>query len=372
MKTSGLYIHIPFCKAKCGYCDFNSYSGKGAYMESYFSALMREIEETARKYPQPVDTVYFGGGTPTFVPAELLCGALKRIKELFEQCSKCEISIECNPATIGYEGLKELREAGFNRLSIGLQSADNGCLKVLGRIHTFEDFAECFKNARLAGFENISLDLMYGLPEQTIADWKKTLECAVDFGTEHISCYSLKVEEGTPFSEIDLNLPDEDTVADMYEMAVEYLSKSGYDRYEISNFAKKGYESRHNLKYWKCDDFAGLGAGAFSCIEGARFSNEADICRYIEKIENSGTAEVERQELSDFDKMSEFVFLGLRLKDGIEEEEFIRRFNLNIDEVFGQPIEKYTKMGFLVREKGRICFSDKGFFVSNIILSDFV
>ncbi len=372
MKTLGLYIHIPFCKAKCGYCDFNSYAGKEEYMESYFSALMKEIEVAAKKYALPVDTIYFGGGTPTFVNTAYVCETLAKIRELFEQCSNCEVSIECNPGTIGYEGLKALSEAGFNRLSIGLQSADNNCLRALGRIHTFEEFGECFKNARTAGFENISLDLMYGLPQQTMTDWMKTLECAVNFGTEHISCYSLKIEEGTPFAQRELNLPDDDAVADMYELAVSFLGDKGYDRYEISNFAKSGCESRHNLKYWKCDDFIGLGAGAFSCAEGIRFSNVSDICEYIEKIREKGSAVETEDPLSDFDKISEFVFLGLRLKGGISEKEFKKRFNLNIDEIYGKQIEKYTKMGFLIREEENIRFSEKGFFVSNTILSDFV
>lgn len=372
MKTLGLYIHIPFCKAKCGYCDFNSYAGKEEYMESYFSALTKEIESVAKKYPLPVDTVYFGGGTPTFVDTRYTCDALGKIKELFEQCSDCEVSIECNPGTIGYEGLRKLHDAGFNRLSIGLQSADNRCLKSLGRIHTFEEFSECFENARRTGFGNVSLDLMYGLPDQTMDDWKRTLECAAKFGTEHISCYSLKVEEGTPFAKRKLNLPDDDMVADMYECAVDFLAENGYDRYEISNFSKRGFESRHNLKYWQCDDFVGLGAGAFSCAEGVRFSNVADLSEYIECIETTGSAIENKEVLSDFDKMSEFVFLGLRLKGGISEKEFEIRFKLNIDEIFGMQIEKYRKMGFLIRENGIIRFSDKGFFVSNTILSDFV
>ncbi len=372
MKTLGLYVHIPFCKAKCGYCDFNSYAGKEEYIQPYFSALLKEIEGVAEKYPLPVDTIYFGGGTPTFVDTSYICNALDKIKELFEQCSNCEISIECNPGTIDFDGLKKLREYGFNRLSIGLQSADNICLKELGRIHTFEDFSKCFKNARAAGFENISLDLMYGLPKQTMTDWKNTLNCAVEFGTEHISCYSLKIEEGTPFSKMDLDLPDDDAVADMYEAAVEFLGGQGYERYEISNFAKAGCESRHNLKYWKCDDFVGIGAGAFSCAEGVRFSNTLDICEYIDRVEKDSRAVAENEALTDFDKMSEFVFLGLRLKRGISETEFEKRFKLNIDEIFGAQIEKYQKMGFLIREKGVIRFSDKGFFVSNIILSDFV
>ncbi len=372
MKTLGLYIHIPFCKSKCGYCDFNSYAGKEGLIEPYFDALNREIELMSKKYTGAVDTIYFGGGTPTAVDAKYIRKVLDTIKNNFEQCSNMEITTECNPGTVGYNELCELYNGGINRLSIGLQSADNGCLKALGRIHTFEDFDKSFHNARKAGFNNISLDLMYGLPDQTMDNWTETLKSAIKFNPEHISAYALKIEEGTPFANVKLNLPDDDMVADMYEKVVQILGGGGYNRYEISNFAKVGFESHHNLKYWKCDDFIGFGAGAFSCADGVRFSNELDIEEYIEAIKKKASAEVYCEELSDFDKMSEFVFLGLRLENGISEKEFQNRFNLNIDEVFEKQIEKYTKTEFLIRENGQIRFSDKGFFVSNIILADFV
>ena len=371
MKTLGLYIHVPFCKSKCGYCDFNSYAGKEQRAEAYFSALKKEIK-AASEDDVAVDTIYFGGGTPTFVSPRYIAETIETAKEYFEQSSNVEITVECNPGTIDFKGLKELRSAGVNRLSIGLQSADNGCLGALGRIHSFEDFLQCFDAARRAGFENISLDLMYGLPEQTMKEWMHTLSCAVEVGAEHISCYSLKIEEGTPFAKKELQLPDDDAVADMYDACVEFLRREGYARYEISNFSKPGFESRHNLKYWECKDFLGFGAGAFSSVKGVRFSNVAEIEEYINCVERYGKARASEQALSDFDKMSEFVFLGLRLRDGISEEEFQKRFNLNIDEIFGKQIEKYTKMGFLVRRKGKICFSEKGFFVSNTILADFV
>ena len=372
MKTLGLYIHIPFCKSKCGYCDFNSYAGKEELIEPYFDALNKEIKLMAKTYKGTVDTIYFGGGTPTSVNPELICQVLENIKENFEQCSNIEITSECNPGTIGFNGLCELFNGGINRLSIGLQSADNGCLKTLGRIHTIEDFDNCFNNARKAGFNNISLDLMYGLPNQTMDNWTETLNSVIKFNPEHISAYALKIEEGTPFANANLNLPDDDLVADMYEYAAQFLSSQGHNRYEISNFAKDGFESRHNLKYWQCNDFLGFGAGAFSCADGFRFSNALDIEEYIDCIRNKKSAVVYREELSDFDKMSEFVFLGLRLENGISEKKFHNRFNLNIDEVFGSQIEKYTKTHFLIRENGQIRFSDKGFFVSNIILADFV
>ncbi len=372
MNNLGLYVHIPFCKAKCGYCDFNSYANKGGFVKPYFSALEKELSLSAERYPRSVDTLYFGGGTPTFVDAEFICQMVDLVKEKFEQCSNFEVTAECNPGTVGYEGLFSLRQAGVNRLSIGLQSAEDRCLKALGRIHSVEDFERCFSDARRAGFSNISLDLMYGLPDQTMEDWRKTLRCAADFGTEHISCYALKIEEGTPFSKMSLNLPDEDAVADMYEEALGFLGRCGYERYEISNFAKKGFESRHNMKYWKCHDFLGVGAGAFSCVDGERFSNVCAVEEYIERIEKFGSACEEREALDSFDKMSEFVFLGLRLSGGISEKEFEKKFSLNIDEIFGKPLKKYTEMGFLERNGGKIRFSDKGFFVSNTILSDFV
>ena len=372
MENSGLYIHIPFCKSKCLYCDFNSYAKSESWIEPYFSALCEEIKIQAKKYPKRYDTIYFGGGTPSVVDPDYICETLSVLKECFEIESDAEITIECNPKTIGFEGLCALREAGINRLSIGLQSTSDDCLKTLGRIHSFEDFGDCFQNARRAGFQNISLDLMYGLPSMTLADWEDTLDEAVGFGAEHISCYSLKVEEGTPFWDMDLNLPDDDAVADMYDLAVEKLGNAGYSRYEISNFAKNGCESRHNKKYWQCVDFLGLGAGAFSCVEGARFSNALGISEYIEKMKKDQSAEVMRETLENFDLMSEFVFLGLRLREGICENEFYERLGCNIDDVFVEPLKKYEKTGHLVRKNGNIRFSDKGFFVSNMILSDFV
>ncbi len=372
MKNAGLYIHIPFCKSKCLYCDFNSYAKSESLIEPYFSALFEEIKIQSTRYHKKYDTVYFGGGTPTVVDPEFICRMLSALKEHFEISPDAEITAECNPKTIGFDGLLKLKNAGINRLSIGLQSTCDGFLKKLGRIHSFEDFKDCFQNARNAGFQNISLDLMYGLPDMTLSDWEKTIDEAVSFGAEHISCYSLKVEEGTPFWDMDLNLPDDDLVADMYDLAVRKLGDAGYRRYEISNFAKGNKVSKHNEKYWLCDDFLGLGAGAFSCMDGKRFSNALGISEYIKKIEKDKSAEIMCEDLSKFDLMSEFVFLGLRMTGGISENEFSSRFGEKIDEVFGESLEKYTKTGHLIRENGNIRFSNEGFFVSNIILSDFV
>jgi len=372
MKTSGLYVHIPFCKSKCRYCDFNSYAKMDWYISPYFSALFEEIKLMSKRYPQTYDTIYFGGGTPSLIEPSLICRTLTLIRECFHITDNAEITLECNPGTIDFEGLRSLNAAGINRLSIGLQSTCDNFLKTLGRIHTFNDFTECLSSARRAGFQNISVDLMYGLPDMTLCDWESTLRETAEFGVEHISCYSLKIEKGTPFWRMKLNLPDDDSVADMYDLAVSKLKEYGYNRYEISNFSKPGKESRHNLKYWQSHNFLGIGAGAFSCMEGIRFSNVLGISDYIAKIKSGDTAQAKTDVLDKFDLMSEFTFLGLRLADGISETEFESRFNLPIDQVFGEPLKKYTKMGFLIRENGIIRFSDKGFFVSNAILSDFV
>ena len=372
MKNTGIYIHIPFCKSKCNYCDFNSYARMNEYIAPYFSALNGEIGINSDKIKTGVDTVYIGGGTPTSVNTEYICRVMEKVFSSYNISDHAEITAECNPGTIGYEGLKALRDSGINRLSIGLQSTDDKLLKALGRIHTFDDFKRCFGDARRAGFDNISLDLMYGLPKQSLEIWKNTLEKAVEFDCEHISAYSLNVEEGTPFAKMQLHLPDDDTVADMYEECVDFLGKSGYKRYEISNFAKLGRESRHNLKYWRCEDFIGFGAGAYSCIGNERFSNCCSIGDYIKGIEENGIAIQDRIPLTKEDKMSEFVFLGLRCTEGISTEEFKNRFGCGIFDVYGEQIEKYIKMGFLIYNEERIYFADTVFFVSNSILADFV
>ena len=371
--NSGLYIHIPFCKSKCKYCDFNSFANREKDIEPYFSALNNELSAWSEKLAsRQFDTVYFGGGTPSFVGPSILCKCIEHIKKIFPISSDCEITVECNPGTIGFDGLKKLKSAGANRLSIGLQSTDSQTLSVLGRIHSVNDFEECLAAARFAGFDNISLDLMYGLPDMTMEKWEKTLEKAVSYLPQHISAYALKIEDGTPFSKMQLNLPDEDLCSDMYEKAVEILRKNGYCRYEISNFALPGKESRHNQKYWECCDFLGLGAGAYSCINNVRFNNAADIIEYIQKINPTGFAVNEKEEISFAEQMSEFVFLGLRCEKGISKTEFKNRFGKNIKDYFGQPIEKYINLGFLIDENGFLRFSDKGFFVSNTILSDFI
>ena len=366
----GVYIHIPFCKSKCKYCDFNSYSNMSEWQERYINALCREISEFEGE--DCADTIYFGGGTPTVLAPELLSRVMMSIKKRFYLTESCEITVECNPGTIDEKGLIYLNKIGINRLSIGLQSTDDKMLEKLGRIHSLEDFKKCFLFARKAGFENISLDLIYGLPGQTLSSWESTLRKAIEFSPEHISCYALKIEDGTPFAYMKPDIPDDDLVRDMYDNCVDFFDKNGFNRYEISNFAKESYESRHNIKYWQCDDFAGFGAGAYSCIGDCRYSNLKNIPEYCNAIEAFGFATESKTVLTIEDKMKEFCFLGLRRTNGISELEFKRRFNCEITEIFGSALEKNLKRGTLKTADGRILIPFEWIFVSNGILVDFV
>lgn len=366
----GIYLHIPFCKQKCLYCDFNSYAGMETMMDDYCNALKAEIAANSSK--EKVDTIYFGGGTPTVLGGERLAELLQKVREKFTLIADCEITAECNPGTIDKDGLRQMYQAGFNRLSIGLQSTDDRTLKQLGRIHSLEDFEQCFQHAREVGFENLSLDLMYGLPGQTVDGWKKTLEKAIAFAPEHLSCYGLKVEEGTPFAMMNLVLPDDDTVGEMYDICVEKLKKAGYERYEISNFAKPGQESRHNLKYWRCDDFLGLGAGAYSCMSGVRYDNVSGVGEYYSAIVEKNSAIEEKFPLSLDDQMSEFCFLGLRTQKGISEDVFRGRFGKEITDVFGDVLKKNLERGTLLLQEGWYRVAPEFLFVSNGILADFV
>ena len=368
----GIYIHIPFCAAKCKYCDFNSHVGGRTEQKEYVSVLCREITAFGKKHAKlSADSIYFGGGTPTVLPCGDLIRILDTIKSVFDVDKACEITTECNPGTVDKAYLNELRCVGFNRLSIGIQSANNALLRMLGRIHKFDDCRECVKAAKSAGFDNISGDLMFGLPAQGMYVWRETLKAATELGLNHISAYALKIEEGTPFAKKGVSAADDDTSREMYDLCVDYLADMGYERYEISNFAKSGFENRHNLKYWRCVDFIGFGAGAYSCFDGKRFSDIADTAQYIKAVSEEKTVE-NTEVLSDFDKMSEFVYLGLRIRDGISESEFLRRFSTPIDEVFGEELNKNIKRGTLVREDERIYIPSRYVYVSNAIMSDFV
>ncbi|MEQ8198571.1 MAG: radical SAM family heme chaperone HemW [Clostridiaceae bacterium] len=373
MKSISLYIHIPFCKQKCRYCDFPSYSGKEALMREYLNKLSMELSGEALKYSY--NTVFIGGGTPSYLNEENLEYLLREISKLsFNQ--NAEFTVECNPGTLTIDKLKIMKKYGVNRLSFGLQSAVDSILKNLGRIHTFEEFKSNYIAARNIGFDNINVDLMFGLPNQSLKGLQDTLRQVAELEPEHISAYSLIVEEGTAFYNLEekgqLNLPTEDEEREMYEYCTDFLSSKGYTQYEISNFAKEGKECRHNKVYWDLDEYLGCGASAASFIDGKRIKNFESIEAYIEAMEEKKNAAEEILILRDEDLMEEFMFLGLRKTKGISEEEFKRRFKVEIDCVYKYVINYHIKEDLLIREKGKIYLSKKGIQLSNYVMKDFL
>lgn len=367
-KPLGIYLHIPFCIRKCNYCDFCSFSdADGMLMNAYVDELIRRINFfSANHGRRRVDTVYFGGGTPTLMSIEHFKRIFTALNFNFEIAENAEITVECNPASIDYEGLSALRNIGINRLSIGLQSANDNELYLLGRLHSFDDFCKTFYSARSAGFDNISVDLMYGIPEQIEESFKATLEKIIALSPEHISAYGLKIEEGTAFyrNRESLSFPDEDTEAELYTLCCNTLMQNGYSRYEISNFSRTGRESRHNLKYWLLDDYIGFGVAAHSRFEGERFGNSRDIKAFI----LGGDIVCERQKISDSAYLNEYVMLRLRLAEGIDKEKFLSLAKKSFKAVY-PSVDFYIKGGFMVEDEKKIAFTTKGFLVSNTILS---
>lgn len=368
-RTLGIYIHIPFCIRKCNYCDFCSFPNSSPnFMERYTDELCRRIKVfSPLAKDHTVDTVYFGGGTPTLLPLECFEKLLGTLKTSFDISADAEISCEANPASITKDGLSALRDLGINRLSIGLQSANDNELKLLGRVHSFEDFKRTFAEAREVGFENISADLMYGIPDQTKESFNNTLRELIALSPEHISAYGLKIEEGTAFSKNmqKLSLPDEDTEYEMYCEATELLADAGYHRYEISNFAKSGFESKHNLRYWRLDEYIGFGVAAHSFFGGERFGNSRDIDAFL----NGENIVSESYTPTEKDILSEYVMLRLRLASGLEREAFKARFGVSLDSAF-PTLKSYVENNFLSDSGASVSFTTKGFFVSNYILSD--
>ncbi len=373
----GLYLHVPFCKSKCSYCDFYSFvpSDDGIY-ERYVNALIKHMESYKSSCESfAPDTVYIGGGTPTSVPVSLLAELMHGVKRNFSLTKNCEITMEANPATVGLTGLKKLRRAGVNRLSIGLQSASNEELKALSRIHDRRDFEEAFRAARDAKIDNINVDLMFGIPGQTMDTMLRTLNYVTKMEPEHISFYNLKIEKGTQFWKIRdvLALPDEDTEYEMYMTAIKFLESRGYYQYEISNFAKPGYQCMHNLKYWNCDEYLGLGPAAHSFFNGNRFSFCKDVVKYMKAMENPD-AKIRitdtTEEIMTKERLGEYVMLRFRLNEGISEREFFRLFGKNFEVMFGKKLSKYADYGLVCRKDGKYFLTPNGMFVSNYILSD--
>ena len=373
----GLYLHIPFCKSKCAYCDFYSFvPGDDSVYERYINALIKHMESYKKGCEAYApDTVYIGGGTPTSVPIGLLLELLHGVKRNFSLAKRPEITMEANPATVTYQGLKKLRRAGVNRLSIGLQSANNDELRALSRIHQRRDFEEAFRAARDAKINNINVDLMFGIPGQTIDTMLRTLNYVTRLGPEHISFYNLKIEEGTPFWRMRdaLTLPDEDTEYEMYMTAIKFLASRGYAQYEISNFAKPGFQCMHNVKYWNCDEYLGLGPAAHSFFNGNRFSFCRDAEKYMRAIENPG-ANIRitegTEEIMTKERLGEYVMLRFRLTEGISVKEFYRLFGRDFEAMYGKKLARYMDYGLVGTSEGRYFFTPKGLFVSNYILSD--
>lgn len=377
MKELGIYIHIPFCVKKCNYCDFLSFSSDEEAREAYVETLLEEIRLEAQRYGgYPVQTVFFGGGTPSLLTVSQTERIFRCLKEYFSFAPNAEITMEVNPGTVTGTSLAGYHSAGINRLSIGLQSAKDEEMRALGRIHTYDMFLEAYHGAAAAGFDNVNVDVMSALPGQSVESYRETLErvLALNPRPTHISAYSLIIEEGTPFFEWEkqgkLNLPTEEAEREMYMLTGELLEKSGYHRYEISNYALPGYECRHNTSYWIRKNYLGLGLGAASLMENLRWNNECSMPEYKERIAQ-GKRREEILHLSVEEQMEETMFLGLRLMAGVERRQFEEQFGVSMDRVYGEVIERHVKNG-LLSDGERIRLTPKGIDVSNYVMSDFL
>ena len=370
MEELGIYIHIPFCKQKCFYCDFCSFANKNEMQEKYVETVINEIKNITHKEKYTVTTIYLGGGTPSILNPEYIKNILQEIKSSFKILDDAEITIEINPGTVNEEKLKRYKEYGINRLSIGLQSANDKILKNIGRIHDYKQFEETFFFARKCGFKNINVDLMIGLPTQAIEDVKQTLEKIIQKNPEHISVYSLIIEEGTTIEKLinenKLQLPDEETERIMYWTVVNELKENGYNQYEISNFSKKNYFSRHNINYWNSGNYYGFGVAACGYDGNVRYQNKTNLKKYIK---NPIEKEV-KETLTFDDKLYEAIILGFRMHSGIDVEKINSRFNINFEKKYKKQLEKFQK--FIKKNKnGNYHLTQNGYLLSNCILSEF-
>ena len=368
-----LYIHIPFCVRKCLYCDFPSFSGMESIFDDYVRMLCREIDETYSDYRgMEVKSIFVGGGTPSVLPPALLGRISDKIFSRFDVDSKAEITIETNPGTLDAKKLAEMKSMYFNRLSMGLQAWQDRLLKKLGRIHTADEFETNFLQARDAGFKNINVDLMFALPAQSLDDWQETLEKVIKLRPEHISAYSLIIEEGTPFFDMfdrgELKETDEETDRKMYYLAKEMLSDKSYKQYEISNFAKEGFECYHNKVYWRTEEYQGFGLGAHSYSDGVRFHNTYDMKEYL----RGEGLRMDKEFLSLQEKQEEFMFTGLRMNEGVSEAEFLRRFGESMDSAYGDEIKELISEELLVKKDGRLSLTDRGVDISNSVFEKFI
>lgn len=383
-----LYLHIPFCRQKCRYCDFLSAASDHSAQEVYVRALKKEINRRAELFQDySVPTVFIGGGTPSVLSEEAIAGILDTVYASFSVEKTAEITIECNPGTLNKKKAADYKNAGINRISLGLQSVHDQELQLLGRIHTYEQFLMSYDLVRKTGFDNVNVDLMSGLPGQSLSDWQDSLKKVVSLQPEHISAYGLIIEEGTPFYEsfgederrreegqTPLYLPTEETERKMYAWTGEYLAGHGYHHYEISNYAKPGRECRHNIGYWRRENYLGLGLGSASLVENVRFSNTTDMGEYLTAYGgddgvNTGAG---LQPLDRREQMEEFMFLGLRMMEGVSRQEFRDTFGVELEGVYGDVIRRLCGQGLLMQQAGYVMLTAEGISVSNYVMSEFL
>jgi len=380
-KTIALYIHIPFCKSKCYYCDFNSYASKENLISDYCNAVIEEINLYKNLYEDineyKVTSIFFGGGTPSFIDSEFIFRILNECFMVFDIADGAEITIETNPGTLTCEKLKTYKKCGINRLSIGLQAWQDIHLLNLGRIHTQSDFINNYYITRTAGFKNINVDLIFGFPNQTLNDWDETIEMVTSLGTDHLSCYSLKVEEGTvldtKIKKNEVEVAEDELDRDMYYLAKKKLKEEGFLHYEISNFAKPGFESKHNMTYWEAKEYIGFGAGAHSYFCSKRYNNIKEPEGYINNVLiNSRIPSENITIINEKEKISEYIILGLRLIEGIDLSDFKMRFNVKLTELYSEAIEKLTENGLLYLADNKLKLTDLGLDLANLVFVEFI
>lgn len=373
MKPLSVYIHIPFCVQKCKYCDFLSAPSTRENMELYMDALKKEMISESVKYEEyEIETIFFGGGTPSILDEGQIEDCIDVLRTNYQISKLCEITLEMNPGTASMQKLEGWKRAGVNRLSIGLQSANDSELRLIGRIHDFDTFVKSYEQAKAAGFDNINVDLMSALPGQTISGWRETLNKVLLLKPDHISAYSLIIEEGTPLSKhIDEYppVPSEDEDREMYRDTKRILKEHGFMRYEVSNYAKEGKECKHNVTYWTRGNYAGFGLGASSMVENIRWHNTENMDKYIK---NPTESKEDMEKLSLNDCMEEFMFLGLRMMQGVSKKRFFKEFDMNMDEVYGDVLKKWEKTGHLKMEGDNVSLTDSGIDISNAIFTDFL
>lgn len=376
-EPAALYVHIPFCEQRCHYCDFNTFAVQGQPVDDYLAALEREMETVVRERPPGVmRSIFIGGGTPTILDADRLSRLLAAIRRHFPHwASDCEVTVEANPGTADPDKLAALKEGGVNRLSIGVQAFDDGLLKTIGRIHDTADVYRSIAWAREAGLTNLSIDLMFGLPNQTLEHVRDSVRRALELDLPHYSLYSLKIEERTLFHAMyernELPLPDEDTELAMYTHIIRELRKSGYRHYEISNFAKPGYEGKHNTAYWRNESYYGVGAGAHGYVDGIRHVNIKGVREYIAAA-NLGRPVLERHPVSDREAMEDFMMVGLRLLDGVSGADFKEMFGKELEAVFGRELAALQRKGLLEQVDGRYRLTWQGLLLGNEVFGEFV